>query len=96
MGVSRSAYYDYVRCTDKCSADPCHEEILETVRGIAKFSNYSYGSRRIGKALNAPGYPAGGWKAGSRGASKTPEEVQDNHGQQSQPTGVREQTESTV
>jgi transposase-like protein len=55
MGVSRSAYYDDVRCTDNCSADPCHEEILETVRGIANSSNHSYGNRRIGKALNALG-----------------------------------------
>lgn len=63
MGVSRSAYYDHVRCTDNYSADPCHEEILETVRGIAKCSNHSYGSRRIAKALNILGYPAGRWKA---------------------------------
>lgn len=63
MGVSRSACYDYVRCTDNCSADPYHEEILETVRGIANSSNHSYGSRRIGKALNALGYPVGRWKA---------------------------------
>lgn len=65
MGVSRSAYYDYVRCTDNCSVDPCHEEILETVLGIAKFSDHSYGSRRIAKALNALGYPVGRWKARS-------------------------------
>jgi len=63
MGVSRSAYYDYVRCTDKGSADSCHLEILGTVRDIAKSSHYSYGSRRIGKALNARGYRVGRWKA---------------------------------
>lgn len=39
--------------------------MLEMVRDIAKFSNYSYGSRRIGKALNALGYPVGRWKARS-------------------------------
>ncbi len=65
MGVSRSAYYDYVRRTDNCSEEQCHDEILETVRGIANSSNYSYGSRRIGKALNALGYPVGRWKARS-------------------------------
>ncbi|SCZ84145.1 Integrase, catalytic region (fragment) [Nitrosomonas mobilis] len=63
MGVSRSAYYDYVRCTDHCSADPCHLETLETIRDLAKSSHHSYGSRRIGKALNARGYPMGRWKA---------------------------------
>lgn len=63
MGVSRSAYYDYVRCADNCSADPCHLEILGAVRDIAKSSHHSYGSRRIGKALNARGYRVGRWKA---------------------------------
>lgn len=63
MGVSRSACYDYVRCTDHCSADPCHLETLETIRDLAKSSHHSYGSRRIGKALNARGYPVGRWKA---------------------------------
>ncbi|SDY68175.1 Transposase InsO and inactivated derivatives [Nitrosomonas halophila] len=63
MGVSRNAYYDYVRCADNCSADPCHLEILGTVRDIAKSSHHSYGSRRIGKALNARGYRIGRWKA---------------------------------
>ncbi len=65
MGVSRSAYYDYVRRTDNYSEKQCHEEILETVRGIANSSNHSYGSRRIVKALNALGYPVGRWKARS-------------------------------
>lgn len=63
MGVSRSAYYDYVRCVDNCSESQHHKEILEVVRDIAKSSNYSYGSRRIGKVLNALGYPVGRWKA---------------------------------
>ena len=40
-------------------------EILGAVRDIAKSSNHSYGSRRIGKALNAQGYPVGRWKARS-------------------------------
>ena len=65
MGVSRSAYYDYVRCTDNCSESQCHEEMLETVRDIANSSHHSYGSRRIEKALNALGYQVGRWKARS-------------------------------
>lgn len=65
MGVSRSAYYDYVRCTDNCSESQCHEEMLETVRNIANYSHHSYGSRRIEKALNALGYQVGRWKARS-------------------------------
>ena len=64
MGVSRSAYYDHVRCTGY-SEKQCHDEMLEMVRDIAKFSDHSYGSRRIGKALNALGYPVGSRKARS-------------------------------
>jgi transposase InsO family protein len=65
MGVSRSVYYDYVRCAGNCFEKQCHDEILEMVRDIANCSNHSYGSRRIGKALNALGYPVGRWKARS-------------------------------
>ena len=65
MGVSRSAYYDYVRCVDNCSERQHHEEVLEVVRGIGKSSNYSYGSRRVEKALNVLGYRVGRWKARS-------------------------------
>jgi putative transposase len=39
------------------------------VRDIAKSSNYSYGSRRIGKAPNALDYPVGRWKGLMREAS---------------------------
>ncbi len=35
MGVSRSAYYGYVRCVDNCSESQGHEEILEAVRDMA-------------------------------------------------------------
>ena len=65
MGVSRSAYYGYVRCVDNCSENQHHEEIFEAVWNIAKFSNHSYGSRRIGKMLKARGYPVGRWKVRS-------------------------------
>ena len=65
MGVSRSAYYHYVRCAGNKSEETYHEEILETVRDIAKFSHYTYGSRRTRKALNALGYPVGRWKTRS-------------------------------
>lgn len=60
MGVSRS---DYVRYVDNCSESQHYEEILEVVLDIAKSSNYSYGSRRIGKVLNALGYRVGRRKA---------------------------------
>lgn len=65
MGVSRSAYYDYVQRTGKRCEGLHHEEMLEAVRGIAKSSHYTYGSRRIRKALNVLNYPVGRWKARS-------------------------------
>jgi len=65
MGVSRSAYYNYVRRVRNRSEASCHEEILGAVRDIAKSSNNTYGSRRIRKALNALGYPVGRWKTRS-------------------------------
>ena len=62
MGVNRSAYYGYVRCTDNNSADLCHMEILGTVRNIANSGHHSYGNCRIGKVLKARGYRVGRWK----------------------------------
>ena len=41
MGVSRSAYYDYVRRTDNCSVDLYREKILEAVRDIANCSDHT-------------------------------------------------------
>ncbi|SDY91223.1 HTH-like domain-containing protein [Nitrosomonas sp. Nm58] len=63
LGVSRSAYYDYDLRADNRSVEPHHEEMLELVRNIAKASDYTYGSRRTRKALNALSYPVGRWKA---------------------------------
>jgi len=62
MGVSRSAYYDYVRRTDNCSADLYREKILKMVRDIANCSGHSYAAA---ESLNALGYPVSRWKARS-------------------------------
>ncbi len=58
MGVNRSAYYDYVRYAGNQINARFYEEMLETVRGVAKVSNDT-------KALNALCYPIGRWKARS-------------------------------
>ena len=63
LGVSRSAYYDYVQRNDNRPDDPHHEELIDVVREIAKPSNFTYDSRRMKKALNALSYPVGRWKA---------------------------------
>lgn len=65
LGVSRSAYYDYVQRKDNWSDDPHHEKLLDVVRDIAKSSHYTYGNRRMEKALNALSYPVGRWKVRS-------------------------------
>ena len=57
LGVNRSGYYHYQANTAHKVDDPLHQELLEWVEDIAKASGYTYGSRRIQKALNALGYP---------------------------------------
>ena len=63
LGVSRSGYYHYERNTVNRPRDPEHEEMLDWVKKIAVASGYSYGSRRMKKALNALGYPVSRNKA---------------------------------
>ena len=65
LGVGRSAYYEYVLRKGNQSADSTHEEMIDVVREIAKSSNFTYGSRRMEKALNALSYPVGRWKTRS-------------------------------
>ena len=63
LGVSRNAYYRY--CQQHRQPDPEHRAILAAVKEIAEASGYSYGSRRMKRALNALGYPVGRRKARS-------------------------------
>lgn len=59
LGITRSGYYDYQRRNE----GKIHRELLEAVRDIAKATGYSYGSRRMKKALNALSYPVSRNKA---------------------------------
>lgn len=63
LGVNRSGYYHYQANTANQVDDPLHQEMLEWVEDIAKASDYTYGSRRMQKALNALGYPVSRNKA---------------------------------
>ncbi len=63
LGVSRSGYYHYQANVSNQPDDPAHQELLEWVKDIAESSGYSYGSRRMKKALNALGYPVSRNKA---------------------------------
>lgn len=59
MGVLRSGYYRY-RCNRFDNPeDPVHQEMIDFVNEIAEKSTYTFGSRRMRKALNALGYPVG-------------------------------------
>ena len=63
MGVSRSAYYHYELCGRNQPADVYHRQLLEAVLTIAKSCDYTYGSRRMKRALNGLGYSVSRWKA---------------------------------
>jgi putative transposase len=55
LGVKRSGFYHNKQHVKPQS--PLHLEILDWIKKVASSSNYSYGSRRMKKALNALGYP---------------------------------------
>ena len=57
LGVSRQGYYHYRRNTEARLADPEHQEMLEWVKDIAIASHYTYGRRRMKKAMNVLGFP---------------------------------------
>jgi putative transposase len=59
MGINRNSYYSYQRRQKNRLEDPEHQEKLEWIKKIAEASQYTYGGRRIRKALNALGYPIG-------------------------------------
>jgi putative transposase len=57
LGVQSQNYYSYQkRQTDKPD-DLTHQEVLEWVKDIAKFSDNTYVERHIQKVLNAPSFP---------------------------------------
>jgi len=62
LGVSRSAYYGYEQRRRNRFDDLDHRQLLDAVRDIAKSCDYTYGSRRMKRVLNAMDYPVGRWK----------------------------------
>ena len=63
LGVKRNGYYSFQRTQSLKIEDPDHAEMLEWVSDIAESSYYSYGERRMKKALNALGFPVTRGKA---------------------------------
>lgn len=63
LGVSRGSYYDYEQCRRSQSDDLYHRQLIDAVRDFAKSCDYTYGSRRMKRALNALDYLVSRWKA---------------------------------
>ncbi len=65
MGVTRSSYYSYQERQEKRETNVYHKELIEAVKSIGKASYYSYGTRRMRKALAALSYRVGHYKTRS-------------------------------
>jgi len=63
LGVTSNGYYSYWVRKNNRPDDPVHEEMIDWVKDIAESSRYSYGSRRMKKALNALCFPVSRNKA---------------------------------
>jgi transposase InsO family protein len=63
LGVKSNNYYSYQKRKAQKPIDTTHQEMLEWVKDIAKFSDNTYGSRRIQKSLNALSFPVSRRKA---------------------------------
>ena len=52
LGVKSNNYHRYQKRKANSTDGPTHQEMIELVKDIAKFSNNTYGARRIKKVLN--------------------------------------------
>lgn len=60
LGVTRSGFYRFNKLKQhKPDDDPVELEAIDWIRKIAEETNFTYGSRRMRKALNALGFPFG-------------------------------------
>ncbi len=62
LGVKSNNYYSYQKRKLDEVNDTTHQEMLELVKDIAKFSDNTYGERRIKAVLNALSFPVSRWK----------------------------------
>ena len=62
LGVKTNNYYSYKKRNASEIDNSTHQEMLELVKGIAKFSDNTYGERRIKAVLNALSFPVSRWK----------------------------------
>lgn len=59
LGVCRHNYYSAMRREQALESGPQHDELIEWVEKIADASDFTYGVRRMKRALNCLGYPVG-------------------------------------
>ena len=57
LGVKSNNFYSYQKRQTNKPDDSTHQEMLAWVKDIAKFSDNTYGARRIKKVLNALSFP---------------------------------------
>lgn len=62
LGVKTNNYYSYQKRNVDRIKDPTHQEMLALIKDIAKYSDNTYGSRRIKAVLNALSFPISRWK----------------------------------
>lgn len=62
LGVKTNNYYSYQKRNANKVNDSTHQEMLDLVKDIAKFSDNTYGERRIKAVLNALSFPVSRWK----------------------------------
>ena len=87
LGVSRNAWYRYCQRRRQRPAAATHQAMQSVVRELARDSGYSYGSRRIQRALAGPELlcgplPGALRDAPGRYARTLPQAVQGDHQQQ--------------
>ena len=62
LGVKTNNYYSYQKRNTNKTNDVTRQEMLELVKDITKFSDNTYGERRIKVVLNALSFPVSRWK----------------------------------
>ena len=62
LGVKSNNYYSYQKRKVDKPNDSTHQERLDLVKGIAQFSDNTYGERRIQAVLNTLSFPSIGGK----------------------------------
>jgi len=62
IGRKSNNYYSYHKRNAALINYTTHQEMLELVKDIAKFSDNTYGERRIKAVLNALSFPVSRWK----------------------------------